>query len=209
MLDPCSLFLPVGVGFTADVPKYAKGATYSSEPAYLPGFGPGAGTEQTTSWWPWALGVAAVGGLVWWASRGGLLLANPGRAKKTGFTAADADPEQLRIGTKHELEHTDSKRVARQIALDHLSEDEKYYVKLDAMERGACRSNPADAGPPYTLEALNHLTGARVHTKATQHQTLESANTSAALRASQVRKFVTINVLDRRGGVVATHKGQH
>jgi len=83
------------------------------------------------------------------------------------------------------------------------------FGKWDWWRDPKAYENPADAGPPYTLEALNHLTGARVHTKATQHQTLESANTSAALRASQVRKFVTINVLDRRSGVVATHKGQH
>jgi len=113
VLDPCSLFLPVGVGFTADVPKYAKGATYSSEPAYLPGFGPGAGTEQTTSWWPWALGVAAVGGLLWWASRGGLLLANPlGVLRRATISETDVDPEQLRRGIEHELEHTRNRKTA-------------------------------------------------------------------------------------------------
>ena len=67
---------------------------------------------------------------------------NPGRAQKLGFTRADADPKQLQLGIKHELEHTDSKKVAERIALDHLSEDEAYYSKLDAMERSSFRSNP-------------------------------------------------------------------
>lgn len=59
---------------------------------------------------------------------------NPGRAKKQGFTRADADPEQLRLGIEHELEHTDSKKVAERIALDHLSETPDYYARLRLIE---------------------------------------------------------------------------
>jgi len=43
---------------------------------------------------------------------------------------------QLAIGTKHELEHTRSRAVAQEIAMDHLAEDPDYYVKLERMERG-------------------------------------------------------------------------
>jgi hypothetical protein len=60
---------------------------------------------------------------------------NPGLAQKRGFTKADADPGQLRKGIKHELEHTDSRKVAERIALDHLAEDPAYYTHLDKMER--------------------------------------------------------------------------
>ncbi len=42
----------------------------------------------------------------------------------------DVDPQQLRMGIKVELEHTDNKRKALEIALDHLSEDPQYYTKL-------------------------------------------------------------------------------
>jgi hypothetical protein len=59
---------------------------------------------------------------------------NPGRAQQAGFTRSDADPGQLRMGVKHELEHTGSRRVAERIALDHLAEDSRYYDHLDAME---------------------------------------------------------------------------
>lgn len=38
---------------------------------------------------------------------------------------------ELRNGTKHELEHTDSKIQAKEIAKDHLSEVKDYYSKLD------------------------------------------------------------------------------
>ncbi len=131
--DPCSLFLPLGSAI--EVPKYAKGVTYSDTPAYLPGFGPGAGTAKT-SWWPWALGAAVViGGVSYWVSKGGVFWTNPGRAKKTGFTAADADPKELARGTKHEMEHTDDVRVARRIALDHLAEMPDYYRRLEKVER--------------------------------------------------------------------------
>lgn len=54
---------------------------------------------------------------------------------------ADFDPEALATGTKHELEHTSDRELAREIAMDHLAEDEAYYEKLEAMERASFRSN--------------------------------------------------------------------
>jgi hypothetical protein len=58
-----------------------------------------------------------------------------GVAKRRGVTARDVDPRELARGTEHELEHTTSRRIARQIALDHLAEDPKYYVKLARIEK--------------------------------------------------------------------------
>ena len=40
------------------------------------------------------------------------------------------DPEQLRMGQHHELEHTNNPAVAMEIAKDHLREDPIYYTKL-------------------------------------------------------------------------------
>lgn len=37
---------------------------------------------------------------------------------------------QLRMGVKVELEHTNSHKIAKQIAKAHLNEDPKYYTKL-------------------------------------------------------------------------------
>jgi hypothetical protein len=42
--------------------------------------------------------------------------------------------EQEDDGTRVEMEHTDDKDVAREIAMDHLSEDSEYYNKLRKME---------------------------------------------------------------------------
>ena len=40
---------------------------------------------------------------------------------------SDFDPEQLENGIKHEMEHTKDRKIAKEIAKDHLSEDPNYY----------------------------------------------------------------------------------
>lgn len=46
----------------------------------------------------------------------------------------DFDYEQLQKGIKIELEHTSDPQIAQEIAMDHLTEDEKYYDKLETIE---------------------------------------------------------------------------
>lgn len=44
--------------------------------------------------------------------------------------------KELKIGTKIEMEHTKSKKVAKRIAIDHLKEFPRYYTKgLIPMEK--------------------------------------------------------------------------
>lgn len=47
----------------------------------------------------------------------------------------DFDQRQLRIGIKIEREHTSNRRIAMEIAMDHLSEDPNYYKKLRKIEK--------------------------------------------------------------------------
>lgn len=47
----------------------------------------------------------------------------------------DFDPAALKKGVKVELEHTDSHQIATEIAMDHLTEDPKYYDKLEKVEK--------------------------------------------------------------------------
>jgi hypothetical protein len=47
----------------------------------------------------------------------------------------DLDPKQLELGIGVEMEHTDDKAVAKEIALDHLTEDPEYYSKLKTIEK--------------------------------------------------------------------------
>lgn len=45
----------------------------------------------------------------------------------------DFDPAQLQKGIKHELEHTNDPKIAKEIAMDHLAEDPKYYDNLERL----------------------------------------------------------------------------
>jgi len=55
---------------------------------------------------------------------------------------ADFDKDQLEKGIRVELEHVNDKALAREITMDHLSEDPKYYTKLEKMEKKNQAANP-------------------------------------------------------------------
>ena len=58
-----------------------------------------------------------------------------GRAR--GKSPSAFDPDELERGIKVELEHTPDRGVAREIAMDHLTEFPDYYTRLDRMESEA------------------------------------------------------------------------
>lgn len=47
----------------------------------------------------------------------------------------DFDPKKLKEGLKVEMEHTSNKKIAQEIAMDHLTEDPSYYKKLKEIEK--------------------------------------------------------------------------
>lgn len=51
-----------------------------------------------------------------------------------GSTPSDFDPVQIAKGVVVEMEHTDDPRVALEIAMDHLTEDGRYYDALETIE---------------------------------------------------------------------------
>lgn len=55
-------------------------------------------------------------------------------AKKHGVSIQYLN-QQLSAGIKIEQEHTTSKRIADEIARDHLNEDPDYYIKLKTIEK--------------------------------------------------------------------------
>lgn len=55
-----------------------------------------------------------------------------------GRTPRDFPKTALARGVAVEMEHTRNPAVARRIAMDHLTEDPRYYEKLARMEKGAC-----------------------------------------------------------------------
>lgn len=56
-------------------------------------------------------------------------------AKKHGVSA-DVIVAQLEKGKEVEKEHTDDPRVAKHIAMDHVSERPDYYDRLKKIEKG-------------------------------------------------------------------------
>lgn len=85
-------------------------------------------------------GLAAVVGVIGWvawktykatapvAGLGYVDLIPGGRA--SGRRPEDFDPHQLALGIRTELEHTRDWRLAREIAMDHLTEYPDYYTRL-------------------------------------------------------------------------------
>lgn len=47
----------------------------------------------------------------------------------------DFNQEQLEAGIKVEMEHTNDRKIAQEITMDHLTEDPDYYKKLKTMEK--------------------------------------------------------------------------
>jgi len=80
----------------------------------------------------------------------------------SGANSSEFDQGQLMKGIHVELEHTPDIAVAMEIALDHLTEDPRYYIKLDAMERGACDDAEEQFGP-VEIPALGELYGVPAH----------------------------------------------
>jgi hypothetical protein len=60
-----------------------------------------------------------------------------GRALAMDFTEKDADKNELRMGVKIEMEHTNNTELSKRIALDHLAEIPDYYTRLIKMEKEA------------------------------------------------------------------------
>lgn len=85
---------------------------------------------------------------------------NTGRAEDTGTTENDVPKEELKKGIKVESEHLDNKDVQKEIALDHLAEDPKYYTKLLEMEKksGVVRALTPIAllSDDFTVAAYNY-----------------------------------------------------
>jgi hypothetical protein len=57
-------------------------------------------------------------------------------SKKFDFDI-DELKNELQSGTKVEMEHTDDKSKAKEIAMDHLAEMPDYYTRLEKMEKDA------------------------------------------------------------------------
>lgn len=99
----------------------------------------------------------------------------------------DFDPDALAEGITVELEHTDDRALAREIAMDHLTEDPHYYRKLKRMEKAKRyrlgKAGVPPAGVPRRALRLFHGTEAR-HVESIFQQGLKSKKAGATFSES-------------------------
>jgi hypothetical protein len=62
-----------------------------------------------------------------------------------GKSASEFDPEQILMGMRVEMEHSDDPMYALEIAIDHLTEDPEYYTSEETPEDSAQANAAADA----------------------------------------------------------------
>ena len=55
--------------------------------------------------------------------------------RSSGKKPSDFSEDAIQKGIKVELEHSDSRALAQEIAMDHLDEFPDYYEELDKMEK--------------------------------------------------------------------------
>jgi hypothetical protein len=63
----------------------------------------------------------------------------------SGKSEESFPPKKVRAGAKVEREHTPDTQIAKEIAMDHLTEDPRYYDKLKKIEKMAYWAGRADA----------------------------------------------------------------
>lgn len=66
--------------------------------------------------------------------------------------------KQLVDGTSIEMEHTNNKSIAKEIAMDHLWEDPEYYIKLKKIESLDMKKNKIKKFDTFVNEELNPQT---------------------------------------------------
>ena len=62
--------------------------------------------------------------------------------------------KQFDKGVKVEMEHTDNKGKAKEIAMDHISEDPKYYDKISKMETNEIKNNESDQNDKEMVDGI-------------------------------------------------------
>ena len=66
--------------------------------------------------------------------------------KAEGKDPKDFCPIQMKKGIRIEMEHTNDKKIAQRIVMDHLVENAKYYSYLERMEKKMLKSFAIELG---------------------------------------------------------------
>lgn len=68
----------------------------------------------------------------------------------------DFDKKALEAGTKVEMEHTNDRTIAQEIAMDHLTEDANYYEKLKEVEKAKSAADNVPCGTGLAGKICEH-----------------------------------------------------
>ena len=68
---------------------------------------------------------------------------------------SDFDTNQIEKGKKIEMEHTNDKELAKEIAMDHLEEFPTYYTELEKIEQPAENNQPKQKYIDQLMEEYN------------------------------------------------------
>jgi len=139
------------------------------------------------------------------------LTGNPGKKEKV-------NSNQLSLGIKIEMEHTDDKKIAEKIARDHLAEMPDYYTHLKKMEKENMKKAMRRMGKPRTdvERVMNHYNVSRE--KAEQMLKEKSASELLPARGNGLSKAffnlglfkaAGVNLFSHGPGHWVTHNGKH
>lgn len=98
---------------------------------------------------------------------------------------------QLEMGIKVELEHTNDEKKAKEIAMDHLSEDPNYYSKLkkiEAKEMTGGDSSGAFSAPAFS-QVIKKKDITKIHNMTEQEQDLDEVTDGSSSGAYDVPLF--------------------
>jgi hypothetical protein len=111
--------------------------------------------------------------------------------KKHGKSIGDIEKQlknQLNKGIKVEMEHTEDKSKAKEIALDHLFEDPKYYDKLKKVENKEATSSGSSG---QFSAPIAFADSAFVRRSNAENKTLKKTETKEATGSGSVGAYVT------------------
>lgn len=118
------------------------------------------------------------------------------------ISTADVDQEELSLGLSIEAEHTDDPEIAKEIALDHLSEDPHYYTKLkqSGLEEKVDKVPSEVSYPFYVIQYGNKLVAGFNSDEEARKWSVAPDNRGKQMAVVSAEELVKMPEFARRGG---------
>lgn len=112
------------------------------------------------------------------------------------------DPKELKMGIEEEMEHTNDKKIAKEIAKDHLIEDPKYYSRMKLY----AESTDAQTANKYAQAKQRMLVHSSHGIWKDPHGTSYSYNGSSFVKVNDGKTKEVADHLREKGYTVKHHK---